>query len=327
MADLPAGFPFDLLSVRLTGPLGDALAAVQPWSMVPPWPWGPWMVAQALGARGDDVPGDLVECGVAAGGHLLLLGHLAASLGRHAHGLDTFSGLPEPTPGPDGPYFLAGDYAPPMPAEEAEAAVASLVAMHGLSETITLHRGRFADILDRWTPDGPLALVHVDADLYDSVHTAVDRLWDALSPGGLLVVDDVFHPAQGPARALVDVFTRRGLTPVWDVVFPYGLMTVKGETVPDALQQRAHDGRAYRLDALRADPAFRAAVAASHDRTTDPARRHRARLLLDLLDADPTPGDIYAYWHALQDIWHTIAARDPTHGPVPLHAAAADDGA
>ena len=73
-----------------------------------------------------------------------------------------------------------------------------------------------------------LAFVHIDGDLYqsvletwlcdagDSVHDsgshpcklradrtkdAFEKVWDRVSDGGIVVVDDFFHKVQGPARA------------------------------------------------------------------------------------------------------------------------------
>ena len=53
-------------------------------------------------------------------------------------------------------------------------------------------------------PDGPVALAHLDGDWYESVRVCLDRVWPALSVGGVIVVDD--YDAWSGCRRAVDEF-------------------------------------------------------------------------------------------------------------------------
>ena len=48
---------------------------------------------------------------------------------------------------------------------------------------------------------GPIALMHLDGDWYASIRTCLEVLYDAVVPGGFVVVDDYFH-WQGCAQAV-----------------------------------------------------------------------------------------------------------------------------
>ena len=62
---------------------------------------------------------------------------------------------------------------------------------------VRLIEGLFQDTLD---PAGPVALAHVDGDWYESVKVCLERIWPALSPGGVIVVDD-YHDWSGCRKA------------------------------------------------------------------------------------------------------------------------------
>jgi hypothetical protein len=62
--------------------------------------------------------------------------------------------------------------------------------VQGLFET-TLH------------PSGPVALAHIDGDWYDSVAVCLRQIWPALSPGGVIVIDD-YDDWSGCRRAVDD---------------------------------------------------------------------------------------------------------------------------
>merc|ERR1719453_305825 len=84
------------------------------------------------------------------------------------------------------------------------------------------------DVFDKF------AFVHLDSDLYDSVYDSLEKVWDRISPGGCVAVDDFFHHAQGPARAVSDFFRQRGNPegepPLLYVVPCYAVLIVKGRS-------------------------------------------------------------------------------------------------
>merc|ERR1740130_1539667 len=84
------------------------------------------------------------------------------------------------------------------------------------------------DVFDKF------AFVHLDSDLYDSVYDSLEKVWDRVSEGGCVAIDDFFHHAQGPARAVADFFRLRGNPegepPLLYVVPPYAVLIVKGRS-------------------------------------------------------------------------------------------------
>ncbi|MCC6391358.1 MAG: class I SAM-dependent methyltransferase [Bryobacterales bacterium] len=151
----------------------------------------------------DSVPGDVMECGVWRGGVTIFLrGYLKA------HGIrdrlvwvaDSFEGLPRPT-FPRDPDMSAAVY--PALAVSLEA-VQELFARYGLfDEQVRFLRGWFRDSLPR-APIGTLALLRIDADLYESTRDVLAALYDKVSPGGWVIVDD-YHCME-VCRDAVDEF-------------------------------------------------------------------------------------------------------------------------
>lgn len=139
-------------------------------------------------------PGMVMELGVASGTTLRLL--TEALPGRLVAGFDVFTGLPEDwrTGFPAGAF--AQDALPEVPG-------ALLVA------------GLFADTLPPFLaahPE-PLALLHLDADLYSSTVTVLDLVGDRVRPGTVVLCDEYFNfPGwpDGEHRAWAEFCERTG---------------------------------------------------------------------------------------------------------------------
>jgi O-methyltransferase len=155
----------------------------------------------------EGIPGDVVECGTCNGGSAAILGRIACTspLGRHTFLLDSFAGLP-----------------PAGPRDDPEAAaytglccgnpdtVRALLRRAGVPDAAaTLVPGWFHETLPT-LPPAPIALLHIDADWYDSVHVCLEHLYDRVSPGGCIVLDDYGY-WQGCRRAWEDFGAARGL--------------------------------------------------------------------------------------------------------------------
>ncbi len=110
---------------------------------------------------------------------------------RRLHLFDTFAGLPEPDPeGRD--QHIAGRFAASV--------VEAVTPLQ--SAPITVHVGRFPDSIQGMTLP-PLAMVHVDGDLYWSTRHALEVFWPVLVPGGVMVFDDyATEDCPGVRRAL-----------------------------------------------------------------------------------------------------------------------------
>lgn len=135
------------------------------------------------------VQGALVECGCWRGGTLALLDWSLRRAGstRPVFAIDSFEGLPPP--GPHDGEEAHGTFVPGWcrgtPADLERAAR----ALGGSASNWTVVRGWFHDTLPALEP-GPIALLHIDADWFESVDVCLRRLHRHVSPGGFIVVDD-----------------------------------------------------------------------------------------------------------------------------------------
>lgn len=168
---------------------------------------------QQMYERIQQVPGDVVECGVGRGGSLFLLAYLMrANVHHHARtlwGVDSFQGFPEPTP---------EDASPRNPKEgewyvTQEAVIALLeesgIDREAMGRGIRLIPGFFKESLKQF-PDRPIALLHLDADLYQSYRDALTALFPKIVRGGVVLFDEyrsVNFP--GATKAVDEYFADR----------------------------------------------------------------------------------------------------------------------
>lgn len=152
----------------------------------------------------DNVPGAVVECGTARGGSAALMGLTLKRLGapRTLWVFDTFAGIPPPT-ADDPDESIARLYTGQFRGDEAE--VRALFERLGIMGQARLVRGLFQDTVPG-ADVGPIAVLHLDGDWYESVKVCLDHLYDRVSPGGVIQIDDYGH-WEG-ARKAVDEFLR-----------------------------------------------------------------------------------------------------------------------
>jgi hypothetical protein len=89
-------FPFDVFAA--SGFPGGLVDRVKPFSMFPPHPWGTWLYGRVFRERCAQLPGDVLEAGVGAGGLSFYFGLLLRELGqeRRVCGVYCFEGPPAP---------------------------------------------------------------------------------------------------------------------------------------------------------------------------------------------------------------------------------------
>ena len=151
------------------------------------------------------IPGCLVECGTARGGSAALMALAAGRVdpGRLLWVFDTFEGLP-PATGADGDRAITGAYMGRCRGSLAE--VQAFFGQVGILDRARLVKGLFQETLPA-TPVGPIAVLHIDGDWYESVMACLEHLYDRVSPGGIVQIDDYGHwPG---ARKAVDEFRQR----------------------------------------------------------------------------------------------------------------------
>jgi O-methyltransferase len=135
-----------------------------------------------------DVPGAVVEVGVWRGGTGAIL---ARALNRtktdeKIYLCDTFSGVVKA--GDKDPTYRGGEHA-----DTSMEGVDKLLKTLLLTNAVLL-KGMFPEETSMRIPDGPIALCHIDVDVYQSAKDTVNWVADRLSPGGALVFDDYGFP-------------------------------------------------------------------------------------------------------------------------------------
>jgi O-methyltransferase len=155
------------------------------------------------------VPGALVECGVWKGGSsgMMALAHMATASPplREIHLFDAFRGMPEPKE-IDGPRASASMFEPDSYPETISRDL--MIRQIGYpKELVTFHVGWFHETLPADAHSlGSIALLRLDGDWYESTKICLVNLYDQVSPGGLVVIDDYGH-FEG-CRVAVDEFLK-----------------------------------------------------------------------------------------------------------------------
>jgi len=169
--------------------------------------------AKDVCARG--VPGNFVECGVAAGGSSALLATVLSRKSKEPRKLfscDTFEGMPAPTEA-DRHGTLdamqvgwgAGTCAAPidslMEACRTLGVESYVEPLKGLfSETLPVHREHI----------GQIAFLHMDGDWYESTRDILLNLYDQVAVGGIIQIDD-YGFWEGCRRAVTEFVEARNI--------------------------------------------------------------------------------------------------------------------
>ena len=160
------------------------------------------------------IPGDYIETGVWRGGACILMRAVLAAHGvadRRVYVADSFEGLPRPDaeryPADRGDRLFRFDEL-----AVSEAQVRRNFEAYGLlDEQVVFLKGFFKDTLP--TVKGRrFALIRLDGDMYESTLDALTNLYDGVSPGGYVIIDD--YGILGSCRQAVhDFLDGRGLAP------------------------------------------------------------------------------------------------------------------
>ena len=162
--------------------------------------------------RRNCVAGDLVECGVWRGGTTVFMRGFLKAFGitdRTVWVVDSFCGPPPPS--------LAQDFSEDLSAARYPALAISMETVRDLFARYDLLDGQvrflsgwFHDSLPR-APIERLALLRIDADLYQSTRDALAALYPKVSAGGFVIVDD-YHCIPACREAVDEYRQREGIT-------------------------------------------------------------------------------------------------------------------
>ena len=166
--------------------------------------------------RGEGV---FAECGVWRGGCAAIMGFVSkrAKSNRKIWLFDSFEGLPEPT-AKDGK--IAEDYAQNRvggrlktinkcvgPIDNVKEIFFNVLKIN--PDNVVIKKGWFQDTLPKARNEiGPISILRLDGDWYESTKCCLDNLYDNVVRGGYVVVDDYGH-WEGCKKAIDDFFAER----------------------------------------------------------------------------------------------------------------------
>lgn len=166
-------------------------------------------------------PGAFVECGVWKGGCIGLMAKVASDFGsdRKIVLFDSFEGLPEPTAadGVEAVEYSGGRTGGQL--KTIDQCVAPMDVVKELfftrlgivEKNVEFRKGWFQDTVPGSGPSvGPISILRLDGDWYDSIMVCLEGLYDQVIPGGYVVIDDYLF-WEGCRKAVDDFLARRNL--------------------------------------------------------------------------------------------------------------------
>ena len=147
--------------------------------------------------------GDVVEFGCYVGTTSVPLGKRLTSTDKKLYVYDSFEGLPEKTSedeSPAGTQFVAS---------ELFATKKQLIKnfrQAGLSLPVII-KGWFSDITSTQVPQ-KICFAYLDGDYYHSVLDPLKLIWEKLTPGAVVIIDDYANEALPGAAKAVDEWLR-----------------------------------------------------------------------------------------------------------------------
>ncbi|HUZ12466.1 MAG TPA: TylF/MycF/NovP-related O-methyltransferase [Caulobacteraceae bacterium] len=175
-------------------------------------------------ALSEGIGGDFIETGVWRGGACILMRAVLAAHGavdRRVFVADSFEGLPRPDarayPADRGDRLFSF-----RELAVSQAQVRRNFAAYGLlDDQVVFLEGLFKDTLPRLT-DERFALIRLDGDMYESTMDALTGLYDRLSSGGFVVIDD-YGVIGACRRAVHDFLDARALSPSIEAIDETGV--------------------------------------------------------------------------------------------------------
>lgn len=176
-----------------------------------------YLAALDLVKRG--IPGDFVECGVAYGAQICAMAEATRGTPRTFHLFDSFCGIPMAGINDhDQPGIGKHVVDPNLPIEQRLVSsgisassvenVQNNLAKFNFDAEFIYHKGWFQDTV-AVAPVGPIALLRLDGDLYESTKVCLENLFFRIVPGGCLILDD--YPLPGSRKALDEFFKDMGI--------------------------------------------------------------------------------------------------------------------
>ncbi len=156
--------------------------------------------------------GAVVECGTWRGGMAAALMEVSGP-NRPYLFFDSFEGLP-PAKEIDGAGAIAWQANSDAEnyydncAASLDVFKSVLARVPGSPHDVRIHKGFFADTLPEVTDVPPIAVLRLDGDWYESTMECLEKFWDYVVPGGIILLDD-YGVWDGCTRAVHDFLSSR----------------------------------------------------------------------------------------------------------------------
>jgi len=177
----------------------------------------------------EQIPGDVVECGVWNGGCVGIMAisdRKSPGPQRKFHLFDSFEGLPQPSP--HDKEVIEG-FSAQNPSINSEGELVAIGACAGISQPaverflveqlglprdqFVFHVGWFEETVPRAKASiDKIALLRIDGDWYSSTKVCLDNLYEKVVPNGFIIIDD-YGTFSGCRRAVDDFLATTGVGP------------------------------------------------------------------------------------------------------------------
>lgn len=169
-------------------------------------------------AERNNIPGSLVECGVAEGGTAAMIALTSRELGKTVRPkwfFDSYEGLPEPT-AEDYEGGKVGNFIRPLPKGACLGTIEQVGelmfdTLKFPKDEVTLVKGWFQDTVPvKRDAVGQIAVLRLDGDWYESTKVPLENFYDNVSPGGYVIIDD-YATCFGSRKAVDEFFAERNI--------------------------------------------------------------------------------------------------------------------
>jgi O-methyltransferase len=169
------------------------------------------------------IAGDFVECGTYKGGSAAVLS-MCMGEGRHIWLYDSFKGMPETIDkdGQDAAKYIGECAATVSDVKEAMRTISVS------NDKYSIFEGWFEDTFKAENLPEKVALLHCDADWYNSVTLVLNAFYDRIPNGGVIILDD-FGYWEGCREAFYDFCSIRGIKPLLERVGSTQAYWIKGK--------------------------------------------------------------------------------------------------
>jgi hypothetical protein len=166
----------------------------------------------------EDIPGNIVECGVAGGVFLMSMAHFSSIFEPHHYtrkviGFDTFEGFPSISE--QDKTSKAAHMKPGGLTNDSYNYLNEAIQyfdenrMIGNISKIELHKGDISIKLPEYLKSNPgaiIGLLHLDLDLYKPTKDVLELAWSRMAKGSVLIFDEINHTDYpGETIALMEV--------------------------------------------------------------------------------------------------------------------------